>query len=181
MDNRAGTKAGGESLFNQGTAEDRAALHQLVVLYCRAIDRRDFKLLEAVFHEDAHLDYGSGTYRGNLSDWMKRLPRVLDQYKITQHHITNTHFCIDGDQAEGESYLLALHVFKDTARPAFSAAGRYLDQFTKSGGVWRIIRRTALADWDNAPPEIGEPNRGRSTPDDPSYTAIRMYSAASQR
>ena len=39
--------------------EDQAALRDLVVLYCRAVDRRDPELMRRVFHPDALLDFGA--------------------------------------------------------------------------------------------------------------------------
>ena len=46
---------------------DRQALTELVALYCRAVDRRDFALLEQLYHPEAVHDHG-GLFRGSREE-----------------------------------------------------------------------------------------------------------------
>jgi hypothetical protein len=151
-------------------------LHRLVVLYCRAIDRRDMNLLRTIFHPDAEMDYGLENYQGPITPWYDQIAPALASFDVTQHHITNSYFEVDGSYAEGESYLIAYHPLKGRPNDFYIAGGRYLDKFERrADGVWRILKRTALRDWENTSSDLSEPNLGRADKSDLSYTAITMF------
>jgi hypothetical protein len=155
---------------------DNLALHNIVILYCRGVDRRDIALLRTLFHEDAVMDYGAQHYLGPVEPWYDQVEPALAEFELTQHHITNSYFEVDGDRAEGESYLISHHVLKGAPNKAYIAGARYLDKFERRGdGVWRIAKRTALRDWENESGHVGHPNLGRVDRDDLSYTAIGMF------
>ncbi len=158
-----------------GSAEDIAALHHLVVLYCRGIDRRDIDLLRTVFHPDATMDYGADHFVGDIEPWYDHVAPALAGFNITQHHITNSYFEVDGDRAEGESYLISYHVLKDDPYKTYVAGARYLDTFERRDGEWRILKRTALRDWENEPGHVGQPHQGTLDRSDPSYRAIDIF------
>ena len=159
-------------------AEDRAALRDLVVLYCRAVDRRDMALMRRVFHPDALLDYGEAMFRGTLDEFIAASPTGMSAFAMTQHHVTNSYFEIDGDRAEGETYLVAYHVLRLPEQTLYIAGARYLDRFERRGGEWRIAHRTALRDWENEAGAVAQPNIGRFDGGDLSYERLAMFRKA---
>jgi hypothetical protein len=163
------------SIRTNGDIAEKFLLRELLEKYCRGIDRRDLELVRACFHEDAIDDHGS-LFRGSRDDYIAFIPTYIDQFSITTHHITNALFDVDGDRAEGESYVLANHVTRGWAPQNIVASGRYVDRFERRDGVWRIIHRTGVADWSTIAggfdPEgwIGTADRS-----DPSYSLLKMF------
>ena len=129
---------------------DRHALYDLVVGYCRATDRRDKALMRTLYHPDAIDDHGALFY-GTRDSFIDFLPGPVTAFATTTHHITNTLFRIDGDYAEGESYLIACHITRETPPRNLTVSGRYLDKFERRSGVWRFIHRVCMVDWANMP------------------------------
>jgi len=158
--------------------EDRAALRDLVVLYCRAVDRRDMALMRRVFHPDAFLDYGEAMFRGTLDNFIAASPKGMSAFAMTQHHVTNSYFETNGDRAEGETYLVAYHVLTGHEQKLYIAGARYLDRFERRDGEWRIAHRTALRDWENESGNVAQPNVGRLDGGDLSYERLAMFGKA---
>ena len=158
------------------SAEDFVSLHKLVVLYCRGVDRRDIPLLRTLFHEDCQMDYGVDHYLGPIAPWYDHVEPALANFAITQHPITNSYFEVDGDYAEGESYLISYHVLNGQPNNIYTAGARYLDKFERRDDrVWRIAKRTSLRDWENSSGHVGEPHLGTLGKGDLSYNAISMF------
>lgn len=154
---------------------DEHDLRELLLLYCRGVDRRDMALLRSVFHEDAGIDYGAAFYAGPVAGFLANVPAALSSFGITQHHITNSVFRCAGDTAQGESYFIAYHLLKLPGQGMYIAGGRYLDHFARRGGVWRISHRTAVRDWDMPEGNITGPLAGQSGPSDPSYAVLASF------
>lgn len=129
-------------------AVDKLELYELVVAYCRATDRRDVELMRKLYHPDAIDDHGSLFY-GSGEEFIAFLPGPITVFSMTTHHITNTSFHVAGDYAEGESYLIAGHITRETPPRNLIVSGRYLDKFERRKGVWRFSHRTAMLDWAN--------------------------------
>jgi SnoaL-like domain len=60
---------------------------------------------------------------------------------------------LDGDQATGESYTIAHHLFAaDGERNIMIASLRYLDTFAKIDGAWYFAERDLILDWSETRP-----------------------------
>lgn len=162
---------------------DKQALYELVTSYCRAIDRRDWELLRSLYHPDAIQDLGPVFY-GKAYDFVDFQPLPLLPFSITTHHITNAHFVVDGDAAEGECYLLASHIYREEPDRNLQVSGRYLDRFERRDGAWKFLHRIGMVDWASIPIDlIGASFDGTARPtwtgridrDDPSYTALACF------
>ena len=81
---------------------DKQSLHELVLRYCRACDRRDFPQLRALYHDDAIDDHGA-MFCGSADEYLAWLPGVLANFEATVHSITNALFVVAGDAAQGRS------------------------------------------------------------------------------
>lgn len=123
---------------------DKNAITERLYDYARGIDRGDRALVCSVFHDDAPADYGamySGTGHG-FADYVIETHR--DDLWLA-HRITNISITVDGDHAGSESYVAVQG--KSIRRGALiemSAVGRYVDEWERRDGEWRISRRRYL-------------------------------------
>lgn len=128
-------------------------IRQALVRYCRGVDRGIAELIESAYHSDA-IDY-HGPFTGSPKDFARLVVEKFDAAGITgQHHITNCFILLDGERAKVESYFLAYRPQRSalTTEPELvPLSGRYLDNFEKRKGEWRIVRREVTFDW------VGEP------------------------
>ncbi len=154
---------------------DRQALAELVALYCRAVDRRDFALLRRLYHPEAIHDHG-GLFRGTREEFLAFLERSMDDV-VTHHFVGNTLFALDGDLAEGEVYTVNYHVIGQQARRDYVAGGRYLDRYRRHEGEWVFMERRRVIDWAHEAPTqdtgiAAALCRGVAGAADPSFTAL---------
>jgi hypothetical protein len=72
----------------------------------------------------------------------------LNRYEATQHFNGQSTIEIDGDQATGESYCIAYHLFTEEGeRKLMIAHLRYHDTFIKVNGAWLFAERHLYVDW----------------------------------
>lgn len=158
--------------------ENRQAIHDLLMRYCRGVDRLDRDLILSCYHPDAWDDHGS--FAGSpeaFADWVFAGHR--DQVIHCTHFLANSLVRFDDDDvAYGESYVIAVHRrLLDGRLHDMMGAGRYIDRFERRDGQWRIARRTVIGDWDRvdpvdrqwAGPLTDALAAGRRSADDPSY------------
>lgn len=133
---------------------DRQAITDVLHLYCRAVDRLDEQLLASVYHAGAFDDHGS--FSGDASVFVTRtMGRMRDAYEATQHRISNVLIDLDGDDADVESYVTAVHALPGNRIEV--AGARYIDHFRRRDGAWKIERRLVVVDWQTTA-DRGEPS-----------------------
>jgi hypothetical protein len=122
----------------------RLEIEQVLYRYCRGVDRGDRAMISSVYHpgaQDAH-----GPWEGEGKDFADFLVPAMDAVNlIGQHHITNKLIEVRGTEARAESYFFAFHAIADGPRHVF-IGGRYLDQFERREGNWKIADRRVLID-----------------------------------
>lgn len=134
----------------------KAEMTDVIALYCHAIDRRRWELMDGVFHGDA--TYSFGTIEGTWREFVGIAQALIDPLPATHHQLGQTAFEIDGDRATTETYMTATHRIPadapiDGPFPGrgqsyqLVMAGRYIDRFERRGGQWRIAHRTGITDW----------------------------------
>ncbi|MEP0189249.1 MAG: nuclear transport factor 2 family protein [Erythrobacter sp.] len=140
-----------------GTLEDREAIRDVIAAYAHALDRRRWKMMGKLFHEDAQFQFGS--VLGDWRSFVDQASAILSACEQTQHQLGQVIFGFENDHiCHTETYLTATHVipagypipdvFPDRGRRYHVIiAGRYVDRFEKRGGEWRIAQRTGLYDW----------------------------------
>jgi hypothetical protein len=161
---------------------DKQALHELVLTYCRAIDRRDFVLVRSLYHDDAIDDHGS-MFQGGPDEYVAWLPKMMANFEATVHSISNALFVVAGDRAQGELYSVAYHRTHPPAARDIVAGGRYLDHYERRDGAWRFARRALALDWcridavsEAAYAELAaSAPAGRAGADDPSYRLLSYF------
>lgn len=165
--------------------QDRAALHDLVMGYCRAIDRRQFAALRALYHDDAVEDR-SDIFQGSIDEFMAWLPAAMEGFELTTHRIFNTLFVIDGDRAQGEIYAEAYHRTPGADGQEIIVGGRYFDHYERRQGVWKFAKRSSAVDRCEMRPVNLEAYRhltaglppGQPNASDPSFKALPLLGAA---
>lgn len=166
---------------------DKQSIYEVLVMYCRGVDRCDEDLIRCAFHPDAYDDHGYWKGSGHeLAPFLA--DRLRKANSATTHSITNVLIELDGDLARSEAQVHATLIRKGSDPVEVDVVGaRYLDRFSRRAGTWRIEHRTVVLDWQktelwpkSAPPVPTEDfARGARCPEDPSYG--RALGAGSQR
>jgi len=126
----------------------RAEIHDVLMRYCRAVDRGDVDLLRSVYHDGATDEHGS--FHGLGADFAPRIVEIMDAVPLVgQHHITNISTHVTDETAYVESYFIAFQPYRAASGEALLAVigGRYLDHFAYSDGRWAISARKVIVDW----------------------------------
>lgn len=150
----------------------RRYIYAVLTRYSRALDRCDVDLMRSVYWPDGTDSHG--VFDGNAADFADFIIREIQEwFEVTMHGLMNVHMEIAGDRAATETYLFAYHKVReskaqeifgsrymrmfagqglDPAHHTFYFGGRYLDQFERRAGEWRILHRKVVMDWnDNHP------------------------------
>jgi len=130
---------------------DKQEIHELVLRYCRGIDRFDRPTVEACFHPDATDIHGSFT--GTITEFMDWAFRLLERYDSTMHLVANQLITLSGDRAVTETYGIAYHRSSDPdPRRNLTVGFRYIDLMERRADrQWRIAERVATTEWVTAP------------------------------
>jgi len=162
---------------------DREAIRSLIYTYCNAADRHDQEKMRSLYHEDAIDDHGAFS-KGPAMDFIERLPEIQAPMEILHHNVTTINLAIEGDYAEGEVYLIALHRVKGPDGPFdVLIGGRYFDKYERREGCWKFLHRAIVADWANVHspsivdldhPFLAGAHIGKPGPADPSYGFFRL-------
>ena len=139
---------------------DRRELHTLVLRYARCADRRDYKGFMDLFTEDAKLSGYSGdsantepTYLMEGRDVIVPAMKGLGRFAKTLHRVANHLVELDGDEAAGETYCMAHHIYNDGQGDMnYTMAIRYQDHYRRDGGAWRFSARQLQIDWERRTP-----------------------------
>jgi len=127
----------------------RAAIEEVLLDYARGNDHCDEAMIRDCFWPESTHKHGGfdGTSSGFVDFAMKILPKL----KYSKHHITNVSVRVKGNRAFSECYYYAHHRRDSKAGGEEDAffEGRYIDLFERRGGVWKIIRRRGMTDWNS--------------------------------
>ena len=112
----------------------RARDRQLVALrYCRALDTKDWRLLDDVFVADATADLAGPSPLVGIEAIRARIRTALEHLDVSQHLVGNHEVSVDGDTATHRCYLQAQHVRRAAAGgPNYIVAGRYEDRLART-------------------------------------------------
>jgi len=129
------------------TLLDERDIVAVALLYCRALDTKDFELLRGVFLLEATADLSSGTELIGFDAIKGRIETALDRFDETQHLVGNHEVTIDGDTATHRCYLQAQHVKRGADASNYLIGGRYEDHLVRTEVGWRIAHRTLAVMW----------------------------------
>ena len=123
------------------TLLDKQAIHEVVLRYCRGVDRLDMPLVRSCYHDDG-IDHHTG-FTGSADSYVAWIDVGLRRFAGTMHLIGNHLSELVGEKAYAETYGTAHHwgePLEDTALN-FTSAFRYVDRFERRDGHWRISER----------------------------------------
>ncbi|MEE3329886.1 MAG: nuclear transport factor 2 family protein [Myxococcota bacterium] len=126
---------------------DERAIRQVVLRYCRGIDRMDRELVRACYHPGAEDHHGS--FRGDVDAFIEWVWRLLEHYDSTMHLVGNLLVEFASPQvACVETYGTAFHRGDpEEAKRNLVTGFRYIDRFERRDGDWRIAKRVATTEW----------------------------------
>ncbi|WP_027945690.1 nuclear transport factor 2 family protein [Amycolatopsis taiwanensis] len=157
---------------------DKQAIREVVMRYCRGIDRLDFDLVRSVYHADG-VDHHTG-FDGPVDDYLAWVAPLLRLFGGTTHIVGNHLSEIRGDVAVAETYGTAVHWGDPPSDPRrnFTTGFRYVDHMARRDGRWAIVERFAVREWTHSDvdtriePEAKGP-RGRRDGLDPVFELRR--------
>ncbi|MDA0342084.1 MAG: nuclear transport factor 2 family protein [Proteobacteria bacterium] len=141
---------------------DRLEIQDNMARYARGVDRRDWDRVRAVFHPDAHDDHGE--YKGGVDGFIEWVTKRHANIAQSMHFLGN---CLiefaDDDTALVETYYIAMQRLDEDAGSALTLLvegggsapsgavdvdilGRYIDQFERRDGAWKVARRVVAFD-----------------------------------
>jgi uncharacterized protein (TIGR02246 family) len=154
---------------------DKQAIREVVMRYCRGVDRCDPELVGSAYWPDGTDDHPGDQHFTGATIGEEMVQSMREHMLSTNHQITTQTIELDGDRAAAESYSLGNHVMADGRR--LRTLVRYLDQFERRGGEWRISHRLCINDAAEvlSPDDggLGVPSPGRRDRTDPSYGFLR--------
>ncbi|GAA2228776.1 nuclear transport factor 2 family protein [Herbiconiux moechotypicola] len=136
--------------------EDESALTRLLDEYVGHWDHKRWGGMAALLTEDAELRSAWSTIRGRESI-LSEVGETLDAVPVLYHLLTNLTVRVDGDEAEGTSSLLEVHLGRagDPRSVDSMFGGRYLWRFVRSEGLWRIAVIDYELVWSSGPNTLG--------------------------
>lgn len=147
--------------------EDQDEIRQVLIAYGEHLDARDYAGYASLFARDGTWTggFGSATGPADIQALLeKNLGTAEPGYinKSSFHLMTTMVVAVDGDTATARSRYLFVVASADN-KPVPSLAGRYVDEFVREDGQWKIKRRTThgVLPWrdGNAPPPAAAPAR----------------------
>jgi ketosteroid isomerase-like protein len=157
--------------------EDESTIRRMLIEYGAFLDAKDYHSYASLFAEDGVWQGGFGTFTGpaaieamltaNLG-----APEPGFVNKANFHMLTNPLITLDGDRAHVESKYLFWTASPDS-RPTPLLAGRYVDEFVRVGGQWRIARRTTWGQIPFRDPNLPVP-AGAAPPTAAPSDAVRL-------
>ena len=128
---------------------DRLEIQDLLARYSNAIDTMQWDELDALFTEDAEIDYTSmGGIRGTLAEQKAfldaNLPTIFQ--RGFQHMTATSMFDIEGDEARVRTICFNPMVIKDEKHVLFCGLW-YRDTLVRQDGKWRIKERVEDRGW----------------------------------
>ncbi|TJY59997.1 nuclear transport factor 2 family protein [Sinimarinibacterium sp. CAU 1509] len=135
---------------------DRLEIQDTLVRYCHAVDRRDWPAFEAVFTDDALLDFTAfGGPRGNRSEMARYLESVIATMQGTQHTISTSLVELAGDTATARTaaQVMMISATEGCGSHVLFVGLWYRDRLRRTAQGWRIFERVQEFGWvHNAPP-----------------------------
>lgn len=121
--------------------EDHRQIGNVLVDYCRALDRMDLDALADLFTDDCQVEFGpDARLRASGRNALRQSMARMWRWRRTAHHLSNVRVWSDRpDRAQAESYVYAWHEAQNG--DIAEVFGIYRDVLVRVGNDWQIARR----------------------------------------
>ncbi|MEQ9643109.1 MAG: nuclear transport factor 2 family protein [Alphaproteobacteria bacterium] len=130
---------------------DRVAISDVLHRYCRAIDIKDWALLETCFTEDLEADFTSFAGRDVVcgrDNWLKAIRLTISGLEATQHLTGNHTIALHGDAASLRADIQAVHILANPRGDGeYTVGGWYDIDLRRTDDGWRIGRYKLTVRW----------------------------------
>ena len=118
---------------------DERDIVRVALRYARALDTKDWALLDEVFLPDATAELGSRTLLEGIEAIRRRIRTALEALDASQHLVGNHEVDVVADTATHRCYVQAQHVRRAApGGPNYIVAGIYEDRLMRTAAGWRI-------------------------------------------
>lgn len=126
---------------------DRQAIEDVIARYSRTLDWLDDEGQARCYWPDADIDYGFFT--GKASEFVPVVMAIERASQRRWHMLSGLQvMLVSATRASAECYGMASGIRNSDGQWSGNLyGGRYLDEFEKRGGEWRIIKRKYVMDW----------------------------------
>ena len=124
--------------------EDESQIRRMLVQYGLFLDAKDFVSYAGLFAKNGEWIGGFGRFKGPAAIQKmleERLGKAEPGYinKQSYHLMSNPLIEINGDRAKVTSKYL--FVMSNDNKPVPTLAGRYVDDFIRENGQWKVLKR----------------------------------------
>jgi hypothetical protein len=183
------------SSFSPARVADRLEIEDVLHHWCRAIDRRDYEGIRAVYHPDALDSHSPAHFEGNVDALITWIRDRHETIPFALHAISNLIIEFAGPDdavveavvttvqhypADGDPVILKAREARPETTFDMIAFARYVDHFRRRDDEWRIQRRMVVMD-SQMLVEVGGgamaagARLGRRDLDDPIYQMRREF------
>jgi ketosteroid isomerase-like protein len=128
---------------------DHHEIRTLLAEYCHACDRGDAELMASLYSGDDSFD-DHGHVKASGPEYARVMTGlVLERTTAASHILGQSLIKVDGDQAGGETTFVAFfRIAGGAGEPdrLNQLMGRFVDQFLRVDGKWKIHRRICVRD-----------------------------------
>jgi ketosteroid isomerase-like protein len=133
-------------------SDDLADIAAVIHRYSRAMDCREWQLMDEVFVAEATATFNDTTRLRGRAQIVGLIRAAIECCRITHHMNTNIEITIDGDTARVRNLFRAWHRGSGARSDVtFEALGSYEDEFVRTATGWRILHRA-----ERSPIEFGD-------------------------
>jgi hypothetical protein len=153
---------------------DKDEIKDVLLRYCRGVDRRDWELVRSAFFADCiddHADFTGG--RDDFITWLSAshntagfarsthiLGNCLIEFVSDNVAVVETYFIakleLGADAGGHRKMLLEATNAESTKSIRIEVLGRYVDRFEKRENAWRVARRRTVFDAMRSKPVAGD-------------------------
>lgn len=149
--------------FSLARLRDRAQIEDILLRWCRAVDRLDTSSIERLFHSDATDRHGA--FNGGVDGLIQWITDRHKSISFSMHQLSNVLVEFAGPNlALVESTVCSIQRYAPDAGEALAqssggklgepgaetdvfGSARYVDRFERRAGEWRIAARTVVFGW----------------------------------
>jgi hypothetical protein len=122
----------------------QAAIREVLLNYCRGMDRIDVPLTRATWHPGgrAYYEGAEGAFKGSGEEFCDHAAGYHRGLLSTSHAIQNCLIVVKGDRAASETYVEFNLLRAEGQRHILRTGhGRYLDKWSQRDGRWAVDDR----------------------------------------